>query len=483
MAWKDDNSYKNILKGISFFGSVHVLQILINVVRGKFVALLLGSAGMGVSALFASSSLTLQRFSSLGLNLAIVKETAAASEDHGKLMATMAVAKKMLTATSLLATLICILFSKWLSIITFGDNSMQLEFMLLGIAVGLTVAFNGKLSILQGLHEVKAISRASIVGGLTGLFVGVPLYYFYGINGIVPAMIILALSLFLFYSRILDRHKNNDSSIKFNWKEHKPIVIKLLTLGILLMSNDLLLSLTQYLINIFVNSRGSTDTVGFYQAANSITAQYSGIVFTVMAMDYFPRLSKAASDNSAMREVVNRQLAVTGLIVAPASALLIMTAPFLIRLLLSSEFLPVTDLMRWMGLGITFRALMTPLGYISFAKGNKKLFFWMEGVGCNLLTLILSCSFFNLFGLIGLGYALVADNAICLVIYYIVNRHLYSFRFTPRALAIGAMTIALTSLAFASSMLPETVAYISMGATTLVSGIITIICLRRLLKP
>ena len=75
---------------------------------------------------------------------------------------------------------------------------MAWQFVILGIAVGLTVAFNGNLSILQGLHSVKRLSMASVVGGLTGLFVGIPLYYFFGTKGIVPAMVALALSMWIF---------------------------------------------------------------------------------------------------------------------------------------------------------------------------------------------------------------------------------------------------------------------------------------------
>ena len=105
-------------------------------------------------------------------------------------------------------------------------------------------------------------------------------------------------------------------------------------MGMLLMSNDLLQSLSQYLINIYINSTGSTDAVGLYQAANSVTAQYAGIVFAVMAMDYFPRLSKSVGDNDEMRDVVNRQFIVTALIIGPSSGLLIISSPFIIRVVL-----------------------------------------------------------------------------------------------------------------------------------------------------
>lgn len=53
-----------------------MFQILLALIRGKFVAILLGPAGMGVAALYTTAANTLQQFASLGLNLAIVKEVA-----------------------------------------------------------------------------------------------------------------------------------------------------------------------------------------------------------------------------------------------------------------------------------------------------------------------------------------------------------------------------------------------------------------------
>ncbi|MDE5975331.1 MAG: oligosaccharide flippase family protein, partial [Muribaculaceae bacterium] len=222
---------------------------------------------------------------------------------------------------------------------------------------------------------------------------------------------------------------------------------------IVLMANDLLSTLTIYLINIFIRSNGSESTVGLYQAANSITNQYSGMVFAALAMDYFPRLSAAASDNATMHTIVNRQTEIVALLIAPAATLLILSAPLAIKILLTSEFFPILELMRWMGLGILIRALSFPMAYISFAKGNKKLFFWMEGIGCNILTLLLSCIFFHFFGLIGLGYAMVADNFLCLIIYYCVNRSIYDYHFSASSLRLLLLSLTVGLLSFLASQI------------------------------
>lgn len=74
------NSYKSILKGSVLFGGVQVFNILINLIRGKLIALLLGPEGMGISSLLSASANTIQQFSGFGLNLSSVKELSEAKK-------------------------------------------------------------------------------------------------------------------------------------------------------------------------------------------------------------------------------------------------------------------------------------------------------------------------------------------------------------------------------------------------------------------
>ena len=47
-----ENSYSTIMKRLSAFGGVQLFNILVTLVRGKFVAMFLGPEGMGISSLF-----------------------------------------------------------------------------------------------------------------------------------------------------------------------------------------------------------------------------------------------------------------------------------------------------------------------------------------------------------------------------------------------------------------------------------------------
>lgn len=447
-----ENSYKSILKGTSLFGGVQVFQILVSLVRGKFVAMFLGPDGMGVSSLYTTSSNTIGQISTLGLNLAFTREVADHKEDMSRLSIIRAVAMRLATFAALAGVLFTIIFAPWLSLITFGTSEYTWQFMLLSIMIGLNVAGGSKMALIQGMHRVRILSLVSVVGASTGLLAGVPLYYFYDTKGIVPAMIILSLSTYIAYSiglrRVIPRPRD-----RMRWREHIPLMKRLISVGMVMMITTLLTSLASYLLNIYLRNTGDLDAVGLYNAANSITNQYSSVVFAAMSLDYFPRLSAISGDTSAMNGVVNRQIEVVSLIAAPVVVLIIACSPVIIRLLLTEEFLTVIPLVKWMALGIMLKAIAFPVGYITFAKDNRRMFLWLEGVACNVLYLGLGIAGYLLFGLIGMGYAMVVENLGCIVLYYIANRKLYTFRFNGRAWKFMSIGTLLCALCLFGSML------------------------------
>ena len=465
-----ENSYRSILKGTSLFGGVQIFQILINLIRGKFVAILLGPAGMGINSLFTSTNNALVQASSLGLNLAYSKEVASArSEDPSRLNSVVSSAIHAMRGASLLGALFCILFSGWLSEFTFGSREYAWQFMMLAVGVLLSVSANGKLAILQGLHRVRILSKASLVGGLTGLLGGVPLYYFFGRQGIVPAIVLLALTTWIFYTFAL-RRAITDRREAFSRRSHWPAIRRMLALGVVMMATTLAATAAIYLLNVIIRALGSVDDVGLFGAANSITNQYSSVVFAAMSMDYFPRLAAIASDKKKMSEIACRQLEIVGLLIAPAALLLIVTAPGVIRLLLSEAFMQTESLMRWMAVGIMLKALSFPLGYMSFARGDKRFFFWLEGMFANILFLTCSAGGYALCGLIGLGYGMVVENLICLSVYCIVTRKRYGFRFSSSALSESGAAVLLTVAGFILAMLlPTFWSYIGSGAVLLIA--------------
>lgn len=471
---KEENSYTNILKRLSAFGGVQIFNILLSLLRGKFVALFLGPAGMGVASLYTSSLSPLQQFCGLGLNLAVVKEIAANKDKETSLRRVMRVALRLLIFTSLLGTVVTLATASVWSEFSFGNLNHTSAYLWLSIFVGLSIAGAGLLALLQGLGEVKRLSKATLVGGMSGLVFGVPLYYFFGQQGIVPAMIALALSMFLFYYisfRKVSRHILRPAVEEESSKEDRKLIKALLSMGFILLVGSLAGQLITYLINLYIRIYGSLDDIGLFQGANSITNQYVGMIMSALALDYFPRLSAVCKDNKEMRKIVNRQTEIVMLVATPLIILLILTAPLVIRLLLTEQFLSILPLIRWMGLGMLIQALAFPLGYIYVAKDDRKAYIWMECVWANICWLACSIGFYHLFGLIGLGVSLVVRGAVDLILNFIVCRRRYRFSYSRECITPVLLSLLFSILAFGCSIPKGAISYIGMAVILIISAL------------
>ena len=191
-------------------------------------------------------------------------------------------------------------------------------------------------------------------------------------------------------------------------------------LGVAMMLSISIGSFTGYLLNNFIINSGSVADLGLYQAGMSITSQSIGLVFSAMAIDYYPRLAAVSEDNGKVREMVNQQGEVTLLIATPILLMLVITAPIVIQILLSKEFLPITGFIRMLAFGMIFKAASYSIGAISFAKGNKKVFFFLEGIYSNVSMLIFSIAGYLLNGLAGLAWAFMLAHLVYFVIINIV---------------------------------------------------------------
>ena len=320
---KGISSYRKIVKGTALFGGVQVFNILISLIRGKLIAIILGPEGMGISSLLTSSTNMLQQFSSLGVNYSAVKDISLAKEngDQERLSLVIHVLRRLLHVTSLIGSLLSILFAQQLSLFAFGTIDYKWSFIGLSVMIYFTTLSNGELAILQGSRMLKQLAYSSIIGASLGLIVSVPLYYYYGYDGIVPAMIVLSLITFLFNRSYANKIQFDNSKVE--WNTVKTIGRAMVALGVIMLVSSLFATISNYSLNAFISNFGSLKDVGLYQAANSITNQYVGVVFAAMGADFFPRLSGVSNDNIKVRTLVNQQSEIVMLIVTPLAILMI----------------------------------------------------------------------------------------------------------------------------------------------------------------
>lgn len=494
MTQSEDNSYKGILRNMSLFGGVQIVQVIAGLLRGKIAAIFLGPAGMGIASLFTSSATTLQQLSSLGLGQSIVREIAAETKREGDsfdnesiyenkgLLEALKVSRFLLLLTGLCGAILTIILSGWLSNITFGSNQYLEGFALLSVMIFFTTLSNGEIAILQGLHRVSRLAIATLGALIIGMLAMLPFYWILGDRGIVPAMTVNAFATWGFYKWCSEKEVSvrNVPSVWNAFNLYRPIIYRMVKLGIVLVASQLLGSLTVYLINIYVREVGSNVSVGLYQSANSLTMQCVTVVFAAMGMEFFPRLTSVAEDKEKICLLVNRQIEIVALIAAPIAALMLVFAPLAVKIVLSEKFLPAVPLIRWMCLGILLKAISYPTGYISFAKGDRKTFFWLEGILGNVILLSFSILGYILWGLIGLGIASAATFLVFIGVYIVLTHRIYGYKMSHNAAGIALITSLLLTAILISSWIKSYIwSYIGMGIATMAT---IIFCGSRLLS-
>jgi len=420
------SGYRSVFKATSVFGGVQVFNILITLVRGKVLAILIGTAGMGLNGLLLSSLTLLRQVSGLGLSESAVKDISAAAEsdDQAKIKRVYAVFRRWIWFTAALGAVLTIGFSPLLSNVAFGDNSYTVSFLLLSSTFIFSALTGGIYTLLRGLRKIKLRAQANVFGSLADLIVALPIFYFYGIKGVVPAIIVTAAATYLV--SIYYRKKVNIKPSKVSMKETFQGGKEMAGLGIILTASSLMSAGVTFILNSYISKVGSLDDLGVYNAGRSIMIGYVGMVFTAMATDYFPRLSAAIESPEKWKKVVNQQAEIVILILGPILCFILFSAPYLIRILLSDEFLPAIDFLVWASLALLFMGLSWVSGYVMISKGDKKMFFITE-LAAKSWSVFINILFYKLYGITGLGISMLINFFLSAILMYFVLKYRYGF--------------------------------------------------------
>ncbi|WP_422081508.1 O-antigen translocase [Ulvibacterium sp.] len=446
-AIKESDSYRQILRATSVFGGVQVFKIIIAIIRSKVIAILLGPGGMGIAGLLTSTLELVGSLTNFGLGVSSVKDIAAAHEGKNELRMArvVVVVRRLVWFTGILGALITFVFASWLSELAFGNTEYSTAFLWLSMALLFNQLTSGQYVLLQGMRKLKFLARASMQGSALGLLVSIPLYYYLGIEGIVPAIILtslLTLGVTRYFSKQVKTQKVNVS-----FKETRVLGKGMMLMGFMLSLSGLLVVGSLYLIRIFISNTGGIEDVGLFNAGFAIMNTYVGLVFTAMATDYYPRLSGVAYDNKKATVMINQQAEIAILILAPILVVFLLFINWIVILLYSTKFASIDAMLHWMALGMFFKAGSWSIAFILLAKGASKLFFWNEliatiyGLGLNVLG-------YYLMGLEGLGISFLISYLLYFIQVLILANYKYKFSFHTHFYRIFGVQFSLAIICF-----------------------------------
>ena len=444
---KGDNSYNQIVKSTSLFGSLQVIQIIITIISTKFIAILLGPFGVGINGLFNSTITLISSITNLGLGNSAIKDVAAAykSGDKNKVGTIVAVLRRLVWITGIFGALIMIILSPMLSDWTFENKNYTVPFILISITLLLNQIKVGQGVILSGTRQLKYMAKSSLIGSFFGLCFTVPLYFFFSVNGIVPAIIISSIT-----SLVLTTYFSNKikfEKVKIDSKTTLLIGKDMITMGLIFGISSMIMLGMAYLIRIYIGKTGGVNQVGLYSAGFAIITTYTNLIFRSMSTDFYPRLSGIAHDNLLTKKMINEQSEISILLIAPILIIFIVFIQFVVILFYSNKFIPINTMIQWAAIGMFFKAGSMSVAYILMAKGAKRLFFWNELV-VNIYMLLFNMAGYKYYGLTGLGISFLAGYLVYFIQIYVVANRKFNFSFEYNYLKILVSQLVLVVVSF-----------------------------------
>ena len=453
MEQEHNDNYDHVLKYTSVFGGVQGLVILIGLVRNKFMALLLGAGGMGLNALLTSVQNFASQCTNLGISFGAVPKLSSYYEGNRQQMLDyyIQVIRLWSLLAAVLGCLFCIVVSPFINDISFTWGNHTLHYAMLGVAVSMIAITGGETAILKATRRLGALAKIQVWNAVVAVLLSIPLYYFFGHSGVVPAIVLIAGAGMV--ATIVYSWRLYPVQFRFS-RHHLKHGASMIRLGLAFVLAAAIGSAAEMLIRAFLNVEGGLDDVGLYNVGFMITITYAGMVFSAMESDYFPRLSAVSKDIAKTNETVNKQMEVSLLLLSPMLVALMMLLPVFIPMLFSSEFLPVVGMAQVAVLAMYFKVLTMPVAYITLARSRSLSYLLLET--SYFLVLVLAVVFgFRQWGLWGTGLALVVAHAFETVMIVSYSYVYYGYRSTPVVFRYAAVQTLIGFVAYGATLVAD----------------------------
>ena len=429
MSDSNQSSYRSIFKATSLFGSVQFFQILIQIVKSKFIAVLLGPAGVGIIGLYQSGMQLVQNITNMGLASSAVRDVSEAFglKDYSRINQVITTIRRLVWGTGILGMIALAVVSPILSKISFGNYDYTIPFIVLSVTLLLDQICAGQKVILQGLRRLTEFAKCSVIGSAFGLLVSVPFYYLLGVNGIVPTLIlnsVCALVVSWLYSRRIPVQRVEQAP-KETLKQGRMMLV----MGISMSLSGIFSTVASYIIRAYIQYVNGVEEVGLFQAGFIIMTTYVGLVFNAISTDYYPRLAAVNKDNLKCQEIINQQGEMATLILAPMLSVCLVFMPVILKILYSDDFLKANDYICWASIGMYLRLAAWVISFSFVAKAESKLFMINEALAC-CYYVVFSIVGYYLGGLRGIGIAFAFQYLVYLIQVYLIARKRYKFRFS-----------------------------------------------------
>ena len=400
------------ITSLSSFGVL--IKIVIGFLTSKLLAVFVGPSGMALVGNLRNFSTSLEGVSTLGFQNGIVKYVTESKGDMQQLQKIISTVFITLLIVAIFLSSILYFFAQHWNQQIFG-NHFEYEIVFKAIAVALpwftiSVFF---LSVINGLGKFKEVIWINIVGNLVGLLVSIIMILQYKTLGALLSIVITPALLFFvtFYFISIEFHFSK--LVLYNYFDIQ-VIRKLSSYSLMALVSSVLGPLVFLAIRQNVIKVVGIDEAGFWETMSRISTYYMLFISTILTVYFLPKLVVSKNNLETKRVFWSFYKNILPLFTV-GLLIIYFLRNILIKLLFTTEFLPVATLFFWQLLGDVFKVASLILGYQFFAK-KMTVAFLISEISSLAVLYFTTIYFITIFGIEGVVIAQALDNFIYLLV-------------------------------------------------------------------
>ncbi len=397
------------------------VKVLATVVLSKIIAERLGPSGLGlIGQLSSFVSITLL-LASGGYQNGIVK-FAALYKSNAQLTEFVRPSLKLTSIIAVISGVLLFLLSGFFSNLVFHSQQYVYIFYWLALTIVLYSFNNYFNAFLNGISDFKSFNILNICNSIFSVAVSVLLIYWFGIKGALLAVVlsqtltsVAAIPLIIKYKEYFIHFYRASISQELLNKLFPYIKMTLFSL--------VLLPASQIIVRNIIKSNHGDFQMGIWEAVNRISGLYMLVITNVMLIYYLPRLAVTKTKPEIFREFKKGAI-FFGTIILCISLGIFLFRGIIIKLFLSSQFMPVSDLVLLQAVGDMLKVIYYLLAYFAIARSLTLYYILTEAL---FFIIYISVSYFLVpgFGTRGAVCAYVIMNFCALVAHALFIGKLY----------------------------------------------------------
>lgn len=392
----------DIVKVFSLTAISTLVKMLTGLVSVKVVATIIGPSGIALLGQLNNFATIVMTMASGGINSGITKYVAEYKDSDDKVKDLLSTALRITVWCSLVVGLCMILLHRFLSTLIMLSPEYGYVFIIFGFTVFLYALNMMLTSVLNGYKEFKKYVSVNIVGSLLGLLFTLGFILTLGLRGALISAVTFQ-SVMFFVTLWMIRKLPWVSWDFFKRHIETDILKKYFRYTVMTLVTAATVPVSQMLLRGYVISEISPIEAGWWEGMNRISNMYLMIITSSFSVYYLPRLSEIQNKRELRSEILRSYKVVVPPLLT-GFVLVYLLRYWVVKILFTADFLPMTSLFIWQLLGDFFKICSWLLAFLMIAKSMTRVFVVTEVVFA-IIFVVLGFTFMQWNGIIGVTQA------------------------------------------------------------------------------